>query len=373
MNIILGSDLVPTEKNYDLFNTGDVKSLLGKDLYNMWISYDYRIFNLETPLCNEESPIEKWGPNLIAPTSTIKGIKALNPSLLTLANNHIYDQGLKGLNKTRDLLIEYNIPFFGAGDTPQQASAPYILEKNGIKIGFYTCAENEFTIVSDTEPGANPFDPLESLDHISKLKETCDYVIVLYHGGKEYYRYPSPKLQKICRKMVEKGADLVACQHSHCVGTLEKYLDSSIVYGQGNFIFNKVDNEFWNSGILIDINITNKMELNFIPIVRTEVGVKLAGGDTKKTLLSEFYSRSEKILDENFIKKEYEELAKKNREKYLRSFSGFGKWFGRVDRILLNGILVKQLYSKRKKLAMRNYVECEAHRELFITALKLEK
>ena len=42
-----------------------------------------------------------------------------------------------------------------------------------------------------------------------ELKKQCDYVIVLYHGGKEHYRYPSPYLQKVCRKIVDKGADIV--------------------------------------------------------------------------------------------------------------------------------------------------------------------
>ena len=81
---------------------------------------------------------------------------------------------------------------------------------------------------------------MESLDHIQNLKDQCDYVIVLYHGGKEHYRYPSPYLQRVARKMVEKGADLVVCQHSHCIGCYEKYKDSMIIYDQGNFIFERI-------------------------------------------------------------------------------------------------------------------------------------
>lgn len=45
-------------------------------------------------------PIAKCGHNLIAPTSSVNGIKALNPSLLTLANNHILDQEEQGLKLT---------------------------------------------------------------------------------------------------------------------------------------------------------------------------------------------------------------------------------------------------------------------------------
>lgn len=75
----------------------------------------------------------------------------------------------------------------------------------------YACTEHEFSIVTNYAPGANTYDPLETPDYIRSLKDKCDYLIVLYHAGKEHYRYPSPYLQKVCRKMVEKGADLVIC------------------------------------------------------------------------------------------------------------------------------------------------------------------
>jgi len=40
-------------------------------------------------------------------------------------------------------------------------------------------------------------------------------------------------------------------QHSHCVGTIEKYKDSTVVFEQGNFIFNQVNSEYWNTSILV--------------------------------------------------------------------------------------------------------------------------
>ncbi|EYE87683.1 hypothetical protein Q428_12030 [Fervidicella metallireducens AeB] len=204
MQLLIAGDLVPTKPNIALFNKGDSKSLLGEELYSLWDSADIRIFNLEVPLTEKEEPIPKCGPNLIAPTSTINGIKALNPSLLTLANNHILDQGELGFKSTQDILNKNNIPFIGIGNNLSEASKPYIIQQDGLKIGVYNCAEHEFTIATEETPGANPFEPLESLDQIHNLKEECDYVIVLYHGGKEHYRYPSPYLQKVCRKMAQK-------------------------------------------------------------------------------------------------------------------------------------------------------------------------
>lgn len=89
------------------------------------------------------------------------------------------DQGIQGLNSTREILNSYNIPYIGVGDNLFEASKPYILNQEGIRIGIYACAEHEFTIAEEDKPGANSFDPLKSLDHIYNLKKKCDYIIVL--------------------------------------------------------------------------------------------------------------------------------------------------------------------------------------------------
>lgn len=372
MHLIIGGDLVPTKSNIDLFVNENIKSLLGEELFSLWNSAEIRIFNLEAPLIDKENPIAKMGPNLIAPTSTIKGIKALNPSLVTLANNHILDQGIEGLNSTENLLSEYNIPYTGVGDNLTQSSKPYILERDGISIGIYTCAENEFTIATDKTPGANPFDPLESLDHIQKLKSRCDYVIVLYHGGKEYYRYPSPYLQKVCRKIAEKGADVVICQHSHCVGSYENYQDSTIVYGQGNFIFDNSDSEFWQTSILVNIEITDQLVMKYIPIVKKDNVIRLADDKQSENILTKFYKNSKDIRNEGFVENQYQKFANEKMEGYLRTFSGFGKWLSRIDRRILSGVILRKRYSESKLLAIQNFVECEAHRELMLQGLKGE-
>ncbi|MBD8591097.1 CapA family protein [Peribacillus simplex] len=373
MEILVGGDLVPTQSNKNIFDNGEINSLLGDKLFSLWKNADIRIFNLETPLVDKAEPIDKCGPNLISPTSTIKGIKALSPSLITLANNHILDQGIQGLRSTETLLKKNKIPYIGVGDDVNKSSEPYILKRDGISIGIYTCAENEFTIATDKTPGANPFDPLETPDHIEKLKLKCDYVIVLYHGGKEHYRYPSPYLQKACRKIAKKGADIVICQHSHCVGSYEDFEGSTIVYGQGNFIFDRYANEFWNSSLLIKLYIHNGIKIDYIPIVKKDSGVRLATGQMAKDILSEFQERSKEILQDGFIEKKYQEFANQNIQSYRRKFSGFGKWLTRIDVYLFKGTLAKLKYNKKQLLAIQNAIECEAHRELLLAGLKMKK
>lgn len=372
LNILIGGDLVPTPTNAALFSNGDVTSLLGEELFSIWGKADIRIFNLEVPLTDRENPISKCGPNLIAPTTTVKGIKALNPDLLTLANNHILDQGEAGLASTIQLLVANKIPHVGAGDNLADSSEPYIIESAGKKVGIYACAEHEFTIATISSPGANPFDPLESLDHIQRLKARCDYVIVLYHGGKEYYRYPSPNLQKVCRKMVEKGADLIVCQHSHCIGCVEEYRGATIVYGQGNFIFDNSESEYWKTSLLLDVKIENELHVHFIPIVKSGNTVRLAIGKQGEDILEGLWHRTNEIKQEGFIYKNYSEFAKKMFNRYLTELHG-----NNVVLKILNKIskrrFIRRLYSPESLRIVQNFIECEAHRELILCNLENER
>lgn len=371
MKLIIGGDVAPTESNVKYFSLGDIESLLGKELFSLWNNSDIRIFNLEAPLTDKESPISKSGPNLIAPTLAMKGIKKLNPSLLSLANNHILDQGISGLESTVTLLREEKIPFVGVGNNLIEANKPYIIVSHGMKIGIYACAEHEFSIATENSPGANPFDPLESLDHIKLLKEKSDYVVVLYHGGKEHYQYPSPYLQKVCRKMVEKGADLVTCNHSHCIGCYESYLDSTIVYGQGNFIFDrKVNSEFWKTGLLIKIDFENNNAIDYIPIMKSEEKIRLAKGEDKEKILGSFRERSQEIKKPGFIDDEFQKFALDNIDYYLRHLSGFSKLTSMIDKKLFRGYIIKKKYRKQKRLRIMNFFRNEAHSELIIKALK---
>jgi len=374
MILLIGADLVPTKSNIDVFSEGHVANLLGERLFTLWDSADIRIFNLEVPLCDDEDPIKKNGPNFIAPTSTIVGIKALKPSLVALANNHILDQGVQGLKSTIEILQQNDIPFVGAGFNINEASKPYIIENNNVKIGIYACAEHEFSIASDNSPGANPFDTLESLDHIINLKKVCNYVIVLYHGGKEHYPYPSPYLQKVCRKIIQKGADIVICQHSHCIGCYEEFEGSTIIYGQGNFIFDHSESDFWKTSLLIKVDIKDinkELKVSYVPIIKNGNVIRLAEDIEAKEILKDFQIRSEEILKPGFVEKKYTEFALNNYLFYIKKFAGMGRLLSRVDKIFLNNLLVKYKYSNKQLLAIQNYIECEAHRELILTELRI--
>ena len=374
MKLYIGADFVPTDINKSLFEEGNGEALVGKELYEILKQSDLNVFNLEVPLTDAETPIVKFGNNLIAPSKTVYGYKALEPIFLTLANNHSLDQGVEGLTTTLNLLKQHDIAHAGAGANLKEAKKPFIFEKDGVRIGFYLCTENEFTMATCHSMGANPFDVLDSFDEVAALKEQCDYVIVLYHGGKEYYRYPSPMLQRYCRKFIDKGANLVICQHNHCVGSREDYNGGSIIYGQGNFIFNSEFyikyKEFVKDSLLIRVEATkDSFVICELPIRMSDNGTRLATDAEAAETLAGYKKRSEEIKDPHFVISNYKAFADTHVKRYLREFLG-RSFIIRVINALFGRKLMQLILGPTSYLAIQNYLECEAHHELFLRGIK---
>ncbi len=371
MRILIAGDLLPQQCNERHFENGDTDELLDSELKMMFKNADFRVCNLEGPLTNCNHPIDKSGPLLKGSKESIKGIKAIGIDICSLANNHILDYGEEGYKSTTEVLERSNIRYVGAGDNKQSARHPLIIEKDGIRVGIYSCAEHEFTIATKQTPGANGFDALYDLDEINELKSKVDYVVVLYHGGKEYYRYAVPYVQERCRKMVEKGADLVVCQHSHCIGCHENYNNGEILYGQGNFLFHLQDNEYTHTGLLVQIDIMNKsFKVSYIPCVRKREGVRIASRKERDNILLDFENRSELIKNEQFLEDEYRRFS----ALYTRSYDNIllGR-FSIAAKILYKigfRSIYKSIYKRRHILCIINVLQCEAHRDSFLHGLR---
>lgn len=376
LTIIIGADILPTPSNYDLFSSGNISELLGSELWNEIEKADFRVFNLEGPLTNEKDPILKDGPVLEAPENTIAGFAAMKTDLLAMSNNHIRDHGTRGIQNSLKLAKNYGIACIGVGTDYKERSQPYFYQTNGIRIGFYNCCENEESVTDDGEYSANPYDALNSFDDVQCIKKECDFLIVLYHGGKECFRYPSPMLMRRFRKFAEKGADIVIAQHTHCIGCYENYQGSLLLYGQGNFIFDKSDDEYSDNGLLLKIkfmlNKNSKYQYQFLPIQKRGNVVRIADQKKAAAIMNALKERSLKLQDEAFILEEYNKKADAYITFYLNGMQGrsiIGKLLRKIFKRKLDKYWIKCMYPPKVAAHMKNYISCEAHHELLVTGL----
>lgn len=361
MKLLILGDVGASETNQQMFCQAS-EDLFSPEIRNRCAEADIVLLNLEKPLTDEITPQGKCPPDVSAPIQTIHGIKLLHPTAVTLANNHIMDQREQGLNSTINVLTSNGIQFTGAGQNAEEASKPIIFRMKSCRIGVYACCEKEFSFATETTSGANVYDPLRTFEEIDRLKRESDYLIVLFHGGMQGYPYPTPYQQRVCRKMCEKGADLVMCQHSHIIGCEEEYAGGRIVYGQGNFLLDDVSSESWLSGLMTEININDdRASITYVPVQTRDHKVTLH--ENPEGVLSEFRERSQEITNPETVKRLFVDLSKDKLPDYLMKLSGKSNFTQRVLGRLGLTKFFSRLYSKEACNRILDYLYCDTHRE----------
>lgn len=372
VSIIFGGDICPMGRIQSSFSDGDASAIF-HGLLDYVRNADLSVVNLECPLISREKPISKGGGEILgAKIETIKGIAAGHWKLVNLANNHSFDHGTSGLRETIQTIQTAGLNVVGAGMNIHEAKIPFIREINGKRIVIYSMAEQEFSVADEYTAGSNPLDLINLIHAIQQFKQGGNF-IVLIHGGKEFYHYPSPEMVRRCRFMVEMGADAVICCHTHCPLPWEIYNDKPIVYGMGNLIFeseNEPDN--WYEGYLSQLVIADKkVNIDFIPYFQSK---KKAPGAHKMdelasaNFLFELKQRSDHLKDNIFLENHWAEYCEKQKDKYLTLLFGCNRYVRKLRRFLL-----PTFYSAEAVQQSLLLVSCETHLEILNTIFKSEK
>ena len=355
MKFLFLGDLCPTEITNPLFEKGDIDTLF-TDTLELFAHSDVKVLNLECAITDSKNAIKKFGPNLSAVPNTAKVLQQLGIDYCGLSNNHIFDFGIAGALDTMKYLDAARIGYTGFGNNYDDARKNLIIEKNGQRICIIAVCEHEYSYALEDRMGSRPYDEYDTLEDIRNAKAENDRVIVLYHGGKEYCQYPSPRLHRACKAMARSGADVVLCQHTHCISCYEEYDGCHILYGQGNFHFVEPEDAnppCWNSMLAVQYD-TAENTVVFTPMVIHGNGITLAKGTKKKTIMAEFAQRNASLQNGQW-KKGWHNFCESMRQPYMD-----------VIKKACN-----EDSTEKSNAHFGHYIDCEAHtdvwRELFPT------
>ncbi len=348
MKLVVCGDLSITPKAWEAFDKIDA-AVAFSDVISLFSDKDAVIVNLECAVTDRGYKIKKFGPNLNAPTNTVKTLKAAGVTDCMLSNNHILDLGREGMEDTLAALDECSMRYTGFGENYEDSRKNHYITAGDVTVAIVNVCEHEYTYATEDTMGARPFDEFETMQDIRQAKKNADHVIVIYHGGKELCRYPSPRLMKACHEMVRVGASAVFCQHSHCIGCYEDFEGGHILYGQGNFHFvGFKEGEMWNTGLvaLVDVN-KDSLKVSYVPVRSRDdnEGIEIAKNELFARLISELCERNAK-LESGEWKKEWRTFCEEYYDQYRRAaFKGS-----------LDGDDMEMF---------RHYLDCEAHMDVW--------
>lgn len=231
IRLFFAGDVVQTRKREKPLVDAELKSVIKK--------CDVACCNLEAPIItNVMKKNAKVGPSLYQNNRVIKDLCESGFNLFTLANNHIMDYGIHGIKNTILHIENEGAAYIGAGY--DEKFNPFILEKNGVKVGILNIAENGFgASLQDCLPGYAWFGSEQFRVQFKNLTSTCDFVIIVCHGGAEKWEIPLPEYRDLYRSWIDQGASIIIGHHPHVPQGWERYKEGYIYYSLGNFAFDK--------------------------------------------------------------------------------------------------------------------------------------
>lgn len=362
MKILITGDFCDRYRVSEQIAKSDYASLFA-DVKPIVEDADFSIVNFEFPIVEGEAvPIKKCGPNLKGQRASIEAIQYAGFIVCTLANNHILDQGEQCCINTKRLLEQAGIKTVGAGKNLEEAAEILYLQKDDETVAVINCCEHEFTIATEDSAGANPLNPIQQYYKIMEARHHADYVLVIVHGGHEYYQLPSPRMQETYRFFIDAGADAVVNHHQHCFSGYEVYDGKPIFYGLGNFCFDEPNsrNSIWNEGYMVTIDFSKdaKPAYTLYPYTQCneQVGVKM---------MTERAAFDEKITELNRIIAGPPKLQEATETYYDSCSSAMLNMMEPYSNRLLNKLyrmgLLPTTFKGKHLLVVYNHIRCEAH------------
>lgn len=209
---------------------------------------DVRIVNLETAVTRSDAFEPGKAVHYRMHPANLPALTVARPDVCVLANNHVLDFGLSGLEETLDVLHGAGLRTAGAGRSAEEAYMPVALPlssggrvlvfalgagSSGIPAGWAATADLPGVA---RVPALSPATAAAAVRPIRLTKRPGDIVVVSVHWGSNWgYLVPRDQ-RRFAHALVDGGADVVHGHSSHHPRPLELYRDRLILHGCGDFI-----------------------------------------------------------------------------------------------------------------------------------------
>ena len=237
---------------------------------------DLLIINFENAATNSNNAVKGDVPLKCSP-DFVPLAKANNNTIATLANNHVCDYGIGGMNDTINLISSNGMTPMGAGENEDAAHKAVTKEIKGRNItvlnymdsnNFKEYSYEALPYANGSNPGYSAYDSEDAKQQISSARGNgSDLVIASLHFGNEYSRSPNEDQVKIAHELIDNGADVVIGAHPHVTQGVEMYNGKPICYSLGDFIFD-LSNPATLSDYFVQIDLVNNTgKLTIYPVI----------------------------------------------------------------------------------------------------------
>lgn len=198
---------------------------------------DIAIANMEYTLAGE--PYTGY-PAFSAPDSYAGYFADLGFDVFLAANNHIFDKGAKGAERTIAEFLKHNIEIAGIASDRQMYDAvfPLIIRCKGVSIAIVNTTYGTNTGIGREWPRLLKLNEKEALSEALSRASGCDIALVLPHWGTEYALHHSDAQEAAAKWFAAHGADAIIGAHPHVIQDTQNIDGVPVFYSLGNAVSN---------------------------------------------------------------------------------------------------------------------------------------
>ena len=208
---------------------------------------DLRLLNVETSVTTSDLAVPGKAVHYRMSPDNVGCLTAARPDACALANNHVLDFGVPGLEETLEVLSRHGLRATGAGRDETEAWRPLELDTSASRVLVWSIAASDSGVPAawaarPGRPGVAFVGDLSSRTcdalcaRVERAKRAGSLVVVSVHWGSNWgYRVPHDHV-RFAHRLVDAGVDVVHGHSSHHPRPLEVYRDRLVLYGCGDLV-----------------------------------------------------------------------------------------------------------------------------------------
>ena len=205
-----------------------------------------RLINVETSATTSDDFAPGKAVHYRMHPGNVATLTAARPDACALANNHVLDFGISGLEETLDALDQAGLHHVGAGRDEEQAWRPLALPAGDHRVLVWSVGTASSGVPArwaarPDRPGVaflglTEADATDLGERVRRAKRPGDLAVVSVHWGSNWgYDVPRGHV-RFAHRLVDCGVDVVHGHSSHHPRPVEVYRDRLVLYGCGDLV-----------------------------------------------------------------------------------------------------------------------------------------
>ena len=269
------------------------------------------------------------GDIVCAPVESLDYLAAIRTVAVSMANNHSFDFGEAGVERSRIAVLRHSLIPLGAGRTLRESPEVFVWSgPHGIRVGFWAAATATLDPATSQKVGVEPATIARARQALAELKcRGAGLSIALLHAGCLRTSRPDPEQVQLMDSIAKSGFDIVAASHSHRISGYSRLRENDIApsfcfYGLGSLVSGYAACPLEKEGLVVVVGLNRRgqvasLELN--PVVLDDTGFgTMPSPQMKQEILARFDSLSAELAGGFYEHRFYRDISQGLLRLYVR-------------------------------------------------------